>query len=264
MKIRLESRNEHLDYERFTRLNDLCFPHALVSPYEFQTFLAASTWVVYDQEAPIGYAVMSHHEDRAHIRRIGVHPDYRRQGLGMTLMESMLEKAVKLVVNLVDLMVQQDNAPAIRLYEKYNFQITDESIQFATPNSPMEAEGYSVIPLDRIQNRTDFGPYADQLRDWAAAHHPPEKWVLVFYKRGTPIGFTRFSPDFPGCSPFELFNTEDVEDILTLVSQIHPYTLPGKKTIKITTNNPKAISLLKRAGIPENYRLYQMVKILRP
>jgi GNAT superfamily N-acetyltransferase len=246
----------HLDYETFYRLNEACFPHEPVSPHEYQAFKMAAFWTVTHQDQPVGYAVLSHREDRAHIRRIGIHPSYRRQGLGRRLMQTMLDKAGLLGATWIDLAVQQDNPAAIQLYRKFGFQVTGECIQFSLSILSPAVPGYAAIPVD------EYPGQEERIKNLAGSHVPPHRWVLVFVQGDTPLGFTRFSPDFPGCSPFELFSGAPVEDILALVSTLGPYALLGKTTIKITTGNPQAIALFQAVHTSENYSLYHLKKNL--
>ena len=264
MSIRITTRTDRIDYAAFTRLNAACFPREPVSPQEFQSFLAADFWVVLEHQQPIGFAVMSHHENQAHIRRIGIHPGYRRRGLGERLMRAMLEKAASLDATWIDLAVQQDNPAAIQLYRKFGFEIVGKSVQFSVPISQHRAEEYAILPIDAYQNTAAYAPHEESILEWAAAHDPPHRWVLVFFKGGAPIGFTRFNPDFPGCSPFELFEGAPGVEIQALISLLNPHAFPGKTTLKITTSNQAAITLFEATGARQNYSLFEMGKSLPP
>lgn len=256
MTFCISSNANNLDFEAFSRLNEACFPHEPISTHDFQAFIKASFWTVTRQGEPVGYAVMSHHGNRAHIRRIGIHPAYRRQGLGHQLMQSILDQAAGLGAAWIDLSVQQDNPAAIHLYRKYGFQFTGESVQFSLSIPSPPATNYAAIPVN------EFRGHAEAIQAWSDSHAPPNYWVLVFMQGNVTLGFTRFSPDFPGCSPFEIFEDTPLVDIQALVSTLGPYTLPGKTTVKITTGNPTAIGLFKTGGIRQNYSLYGMGKTL--
>ena len=52
---------------------------------------------------------------------MGVHKDYRRQGLGTLLLESTIDAAKAYGIERVELEVYTSNTPAIRLYEKLGF-----------------------------------------------------------------------------------------------------------------------------------------------
>ena len=64
-------------------------------------------------------------EGFVHAGRLGMGllKEYRRQGLGSRLLEETLSVAKKRGLERVELDVYASNAPAIKLYEKFNFQI---------------------------------------------------------------------------------------------------------------------------------------------
>lgn len=59
----------------------------------------------------------------AHITTLAVHSDYRRAGVGSTLLTSLMEKAYKLGACQIFLEVRDSNGAARTLYEKLGFQI---------------------------------------------------------------------------------------------------------------------------------------------
>ena len=54
---------------------------------------------------------------------MGLLKEYRRQGLGSRLLKETLSVAKKRGLERVELDVYASNAPAVKLYEKFNFQI---------------------------------------------------------------------------------------------------------------------------------------------
>ena len=69
-----------------------------------------------------GYAGMWLILDEAHLTNLAVHPDYRRLGIGRTLMEEMIFRAVFLGAVRMTLEVRVSNRPAIALYESLGFR----------------------------------------------------------------------------------------------------------------------------------------------
>jgi ribosomal-protein-alanine N-acetyltransferase len=59
--------------------------------------------------------------DEAHILNFAVHPDHRRHGVGMRLMEAILDRASALGLSRVTLEVRVSNHAAIQLYRKIGF-----------------------------------------------------------------------------------------------------------------------------------------------
>ncbi|MEB3882103.1 ribosomal protein S18-alanine N-acetyltransferase [Lyngbya sp. CCY1209] len=61
--------------------------------------------------------------DEAHITLLAVHPDYRKLGLGKTLLRALLESARRRGLARATLEVRASNAIAIALYERFGFQV---------------------------------------------------------------------------------------------------------------------------------------------
>ena len=61
--------------------------------------------------------------DEVHVSTIGVHPDFRRQGIGDRLLRTALEKAKQFGAEMATLEVRASNDGAIQLYQRYGFEI---------------------------------------------------------------------------------------------------------------------------------------------
>lgn len=72
---------------------------------------------------PIGIGCLWSIVEEAHITLLGIHPDYRRQGLGEFLLYILLEDAIKRGLQWATLEVKTHNHPAIALYKKLGFKI---------------------------------------------------------------------------------------------------------------------------------------------
>ena len=70
-----------------------------------------------DQDALMGYLIVTQVMDVADIDNIAVSPDFRRQGIASLLLDTALEQMDADVF----LEVRASNAPAIGLYQKYGF-----------------------------------------------------------------------------------------------------------------------------------------------
>ncbi|HOS93382.1 MAG TPA: ribosomal protein S18-alanine N-acetyltransferase [Armatimonadota bacterium] len=70
----------------------------------------------------VGYAGMWVVGDEAHIGTLGVHPDYRRSGIGERLLVNLLLRAARRGVGRVTLEVRASNVAAMSLYGKYRFR----------------------------------------------------------------------------------------------------------------------------------------------
>jgi len=70
----------------------------------------------------VGYGGMWLILDEAHITNIAVHPDYRRQGIGRLLMQTLIREAAALGIERMTLEVRVSNHEAIRLYKRMGFE----------------------------------------------------------------------------------------------------------------------------------------------
>jgi ribosomal-protein-alanine N-acetyltransferase len=61
--------------------------------------------------------------DEAHITLIGIHPNYRRRGLGEAMVFALLRSAWQRGMARATLEVRASNRAALSLYEKFGFQI---------------------------------------------------------------------------------------------------------------------------------------------
>jgi len=91
----------------------------------FEEFLA---WCNEDTRAEwvdgkvVGYAGMWLILDEAHITNVAVHPGYRRNKIGRSLMLEIIRRAALMGINRMTLEVRPSNAPARRLYTALGFE----------------------------------------------------------------------------------------------------------------------------------------------
>ncbi len=71
----------------------------------------------------IGVACFWSIVEEAHITLLGIHPDYRGQGLGQLLLYTLLDKAAELKLERATLEVRASNQAALGLYQKFGFQV---------------------------------------------------------------------------------------------------------------------------------------------
>jgi ribosomal protein S18 acetylase RimI-like enzyme len=252
-------RPEALHYLAFRELNTACFPHEPIGPVAFARYVEEDYWVAYESGRPVAFCLMSHSKSKAHIVRIGVVPSRRRRGIGKALMGRMLRRARALSLPLVDLSVQQDNAAAVALYGAFGFSVVDRSVQFlADIKSPHGGEPVA-IPLPEALADPRWRVPNQWLR-LLQTHSPPHTWVLVFADQDDLVGIARFNTELPGCSPFALW--EPKTEVGSLLAALHPYAVPDRQSIRITTDDPSAITALREAGHPENYRLFRMERVI--
>ena len=71
----------------------------------------------------VGFAGIIPIVDEADISNIVVHKDFRNQKIGSFLLECLLDLALSLNLKCINLEVRESNIPAIKLYEKYGFEV---------------------------------------------------------------------------------------------------------------------------------------------
>ena len=69
----------------------------------------------------IGYGVMSHGAGEAHVLNICIRPELQGQGLGRTLMESLIDAARRMGAEMLLLEVRPSNKSAVQLYHSTGF-----------------------------------------------------------------------------------------------------------------------------------------------
>jgi ribosomal-protein-alanine N-acetyltransferase len=94
------------------------------SPAMFWNELAQRNFyrVAVDGDELLGYAGLSSTADEAWVQNIAVKRAAQRRGVGRELLEALLGEASRLGIKQTLLEVAVDNAPAQRLYARYDFE----------------------------------------------------------------------------------------------------------------------------------------------
>ncbi|GAB4019450.1 MAG: hypothetical protein Fur0010_21440 [Bdellovibrio sp.] len=80
-------------------------------------------FVLYQHERTIGFCLYGLNPDQvAHLYKIIVHPDFRRQGLSRRLFDSSLKELMALAFHSIFLEVEADNLAANNLYTSLGFK----------------------------------------------------------------------------------------------------------------------------------------------
>ena len=116
-------RAEEADLSAISELEKECFS----VPWSFESFreiLDRTPYVmlVAEEESEIlGYAILLSVFDEGDLMNIAVAERARRQGIGETLLQEILQAARERGVKKLFLEVREHNTPAIRMYEKNGF-----------------------------------------------------------------------------------------------------------------------------------------------
>jgi ribosomal protein S18 acetylase RimI-like enzyme len=66
----------------------------------------------------------------AYIRRLVVHPEYRKKGIAVLLMKRAMTQARRDIVRSIELHALENDIPATRLYEKLGFEVKHKEIHY--------------------------------------------------------------------------------------------------------------------------------------
>jgi len=75
-----------------------------------------------ERDELVGYLIISRYVDAWHVMNIAVTPEYRRRGIGRSLMERLFEVTARDARRGYTLEVRVSNEAAIRLYEELGFK----------------------------------------------------------------------------------------------------------------------------------------------
>lgn len=115
------------DVERVAELESTCFTSDPWPRQSFESFIdrAGITFIVAEDprrdESIVGYAVLIQAADEAEILNLAVAADSRGDGIGSSLLASLVETASRDGVRTLYLEVRESNAAARRLYERNGF-----------------------------------------------------------------------------------------------------------------------------------------------
>ena len=84
------------------------------------------------EELVVGFAGVWLMVDEAHITTFGVHPEWRRQGVGSRLLLRLLELSLELHATRMTLEVRVGNLPAQELYRRFGFAIAGTRPRYYT------------------------------------------------------------------------------------------------------------------------------------
>ncbi|MBF7730646.1 ribosomal protein S18-alanine N-acetyltransferase [Pseudomonas sp. N040] len=78
-------------------------------------------WLMFEGSQQVGHGVIQVILDEAHLLNITVKPESQGRGLGLRLLEQLMQRATQLNARECFLEVRDSNRAAYRLYERYGF-----------------------------------------------------------------------------------------------------------------------------------------------
>ena len=115
------------DANQVIYLENLCFDYPL-GEYTIHTYLRAKNNIslgAFENDKLIGALLCNIDSNEGHIVLVAVHPEYRRRGIGKTLMLSIENYCMEKLVRRLKLEVNVSNAPAINMYQKLGYRAVD-------------------------------------------------------------------------------------------------------------------------------------------
>ena len=122
-------RAEAKDVDRIAELEIECFttPWTRESVYQDVVENPRALYVVAEIEGlVIGYAGIWSIVDEGHITNVAVDPKFRKLHVGSAIISVLLDVTQKAGVERHTLEVRRSNEPAIKLYEKFGFEVAGE------------------------------------------------------------------------------------------------------------------------------------------
>lgn len=123
MSYRIQSAGSNYS-KTLSQLHRTCFARGW-SHLEFESFFERTgvfAAIAYHKTEPVGFILCWVIEDQCDLLSMGVLPDYRRDGVGLMLLEHALETARHMGANSMVLEVNVQNTAAQTLYEAHGFE----------------------------------------------------------------------------------------------------------------------------------------------
>lgn len=265
MTIPIEYNPTDLRYAEFHEMDAACFPE---EPIDFETFrsaVAGDFWAVRDSQSLVGYCYIVRKPQLAWLSRIAVANGYRRQGMATCLIEEVLAHSRR--IGLLDTMlyVREDNAPAIRLYERFGFRPTESTYQYILSVSRIAdmAEATSCVEVKVVAvtevPTTKMPELPQEWTNISSMHKPPDQYVLVFLDtQDNAIGYSRLNPKFPGCFPFVV--NQPRLHLTAVFKGLARYLLPENDILKLTFADEELSEACRSLGLDLNYKLFKMIR----
>lgn len=116
--------------------------------------LDASVVIYDDLHEPAGIGMLGIRDDRGWITRLGITPEKRKAGMGMAIMQALIDAARARYARLIQLEVIEGNDPAHRLFMRCGFRETRRLLVIRRPPEPPPPEeppvpGMVAAPLTK-------------------------------------------------------------------------------------------------------------------
>lgn len=253
------------DYAAYTVLfRELGVDDPVASPERFATELAARILIYVRDGRAIGYVSYYKLADDGYIANLVVAPQARGARVGEALMLAAAAELRALgVAEQWQVNVKDDNAPAIRLYERLGFRPAYGIVALRLPWASLDrlatdAEPVAVAPVSADDDEgleRALGVLAGRLQIIRARGN---RVILQLRNAdGAPVGLVCFDPAFPGAFPFATARPEFAAPLLRAIA---PHARPGDTSLQVVVERDEALaSALLGAGAEIRMRLVHYI-----
>lgn len=109
------------DIDAVLKIEYAAFSHPWTRGIFLDSLKSYEVWLMFEGSQQVGHGVINVIIDEAHLLNITVKPESQGRGLGLRLLEKLMERAAELKAGECFLEVRSSNQTAYRLYERYGF-----------------------------------------------------------------------------------------------------------------------------------------------
>jgi ribosomal-protein-alanine N-acetyltransferase len=109
------------DIDAILRIEYAAFSHPWTRGIFLDSLKSYEVWLMFEGDQQVGHGVIQVIMDEAHLLNITVKPQSQGRGLGLRLLERLMQRAAELQAEECFLEVRASNQTAYRLYERYGF-----------------------------------------------------------------------------------------------------------------------------------------------
>jgi GNAT superfamily N-acetyltransferase len=248
------------DYGVFARLfPELGVDDPLASHEQFAARMLSRTVILEEDGRARGYAFWQAYGATAHVVHVVVDPLARGRGAGRSLMDAIELRVRREGCARWYLNVKQENAPAIRLYERCGMRIELEGWALRTawsqiallPASPAGPVAFAPGVEDDSVLAACFDLDPERL---ALLRARPGFVLLALREADAPVAFAAFDPAFPGVHTVRVAYDEATR---ALFDALHPHAREDRVFIFVEGNRA-LLEALERVGAERRHSLFRM------
>lgn len=248
------------DYQTFARLfPELAVPDPLPSPEQFEARMLPRVIIVEDGAGPVGYGFFQVYGATAHVVHVVSAKEARGRGVGTAIMNELRACALAEGCTRWFLNVKQENAPAIKAYERAGMSIEGEgwtlrlpwSALDSLPGANIQASPYTPDSVEDQELAARFDLDAARIK---ALRARPQVSVLALKDEEGPKAFAAFDASFPGIYPIRVAEPSLAKP---LMKELRP--LAKHDYVNVWVEENRALKqLLLDAGAALQFSIYRM------